>query len=352
MQKQENNNEYMTNGGGSLDYLKKLITRKNDIPEVGITITTPKFQISAINSLTYSCQVIIPVYHPDGKLLQLLDSLKKQTVVPLPILILDSGSTGSYREKLNGLDVKVQYIDCREFNHGGTRQKAMDSCNADIYVYMTQDAILADEYAIENLLQAFCDQKIGCAYGRQLPHHGAGAFARFARSFNYGDKSYVRELHDKKKYGIKTAFISNSFAAYRREAMKEIGGFATDLILSEDMYAAAKMLLAGWKVAYRADACVHHSHDYTVWQECSRYFDIGVFQKNEKWIRQIFGKAEGEGIKFIKEEFKYIFKINPLLLFEMIIRDSMKYVGYKLGYLENNLPLAVKKKISMNKRYW
>ena len=42
---------------------------------------------------------------------------------------------------------------------------------------------------------------------------------------------------------MKTAFNSNSFAAYRRKALKDVGGFPINTILSEDMYVTAKMLL-------------------------------------------------------------------------------------------------------------
>ena len=87
---------------------------------------------------------------------------------------------------------------------------------------------------------------------------------------------------------MKTAFNSNSFAAYRRKALKDVGGFPINTILSEDMYVTAKMLLKNWSVAYCADAKVYHSHNYTIWQEFKRYFDIGVFHAKEAWIRNFW----------------------------------------------------------------
>jgi len=51
-------------------------------------------------------------------------------------------------------------------------------------------------------------------------------------------------------YGIKTAFLSNSFSAYRKKALQEIGWFKDNLILGEDTYAGAKLLLKGYKIAY------------------------------------------------------------------------------------------------------
>ena len=298
-------------------------------------------------------QIIIPVYKPDNKFLKLLDMIKKQTLKNIPVLIIDSGSDGLYKKYIVNMNCIVKDIDVNTFNHGGTRQMGIDMCaDADVYIFLTQDAILADDYAIENIVKVFNNNKVGCAYGRQLPHHGAGAFAIHARLFNYPDKSYIRSLKDKSTYGMKTAFLSNSFAAYRKEAMQDAGGFPINTILSEDMYVAAKMLINSWSVAYCADAKVYHSHDYTIWQEFKRYFDIGVFHARESWIRETFGAAEGEGKRFVLSEAKYLVKHNFLLLPEMIIRDGMKFLGYRLGIKENKLSINIKKKISMTKRYW
>jgi len=298
-------------------------------------------------------QVIIPIYNPDYKFEDLLKKINKIDYVS--VLLIDSGTNDSYN-KIIGKEnsrIFVKKINQTDFNHGGTRQMGMEMFpDADLYVFLTQDAVLEDEFSIERLVKAFDDESVGCAYGRQLPHEGAGFFASIARNTNYPAESNVRSFEDRKKYGMKTAFISNSFAAYRRTAMQEVGGFPTNTILSEDMCVAARMLMKGWKVAYVADACVYHSHNYTIWQEFKRYFDIGVFHAREKWIRDTFGQAEGSGLAFVKAEVRAILKKNPLLLFEMVVRDGMKFFGYRLGLHEAMLGNGIKKHISMTRRYW
>lgn len=276
-------------------------------------------------------QVIIPIYRPDKKFIELLKMLKIQSVGNADVLVIDSGSDKKWMDFTAGLNLQVKDIDSRNFNHGGTRQMGIDMCNGKkIYIFLTQDAILADEYALENLVKVFENPAVGCAYGRQLPHKDANIFATFARLYNYPAESYVRSFEDRKKYGMKTAFMSDSFAAYRKSALEKVGGFPQDVILSEDMYVAAKMLMQGWKVAYVAEAKVYHSHNYTVWQEFQRYRDIGRFHAKEKWIRKKFGEAEGNGKKFVINEIEFLIKQNIFLLLEMIIRDTMKIVGYKL----------------------
>ena len=298
--------------------------------------------------------VIVPVYNPDEKFICLLEKLKKQSINNLSILLIDSGLEHEYYNFIKK-DSRfiVKQISSSEFNHGGTRQLGMNLYpDYDVYVFLTQDAILVDVNSIEHLISCFNNPRVGCAYGRQLPHDNASFFSRIARLNNYGEKSYVRSFEEREKYGMKTCFISNSYAGYRKKAMLDVKGFPTNTILSEDMCVAAKMLKNGWKVAYNANAQVYHSHNYSIWQEFKRYFDIGVFHARESWICDTFGQAEGEGLKFVKKELRAIVRKNPFLIFEMIARDGMKFIGYRLGRQEAKLPVTLKRYISMTQKYW
>lgn len=299
-------------------------------------------------------QVIIPVYNPDSRFVSLLAMLQRQSLGELPVLIIDSGQYHDYLAQLEGKPAfTVKQIPASEFNHGGTRQMGMEMFpDRDVYVFLTQDALLADEHSVERLVACFADSAVGCAYGRQLPYPEAGVFARLSRASNYGEESYVRSFEDHARFGMKTCFLSNSYAAYRREAMAEVGGFPTDTILCEDTFVAASMLMKDWQVAYAADACVYHSHDYSVWQEFKRYFDIGVFHARESWIRDTYGGAESTGLKFVAMETKFLLRHAPILLPEMVVRDGMKFIGYRLGLNEKFFPLCLKRRISMTRRYW
>jgi len=87
-------------------------------------------------------------------------------------------------------------------------------------------------------------------------------------------------------------------------------------------------------------------------QEFSRYFDQGVFHSRESWIREAFGNAEGEGIKFVISELKYLLRSSPWSVPSAMFRTLCKYSGYKLGFHEQLLPLVIKTRMSMNKGFW
>ena len=282
-----------------------------------------------------------------------LKAFEQQTQKPDCLLVMDSSSSDDTVNLAHAQGFEVQVIAKSAFNHGGTRQFGVDKLAAmDIIVFLTQDALLASPDAIECLLAAFADERVGAAYGRQLPHRNAKPIAAHARLFNYPAKSRLRSLEDRTRFGIKTVFISNSFAAYRRSALMQVGGFPVNTIMNEDTYVAGKMLVAGWKIAYCADAQVFHSHDYSFLDEFKRYFDIGVFHSHTSWLQQTFGGASGEGLRFVISEMRYLLKHAPWLIPSAVLRTGLKWLGYKLGSLHRRLPQALRRGLSLHKTYW
>jgi rhamnosyltransferase len=268
-------------------------------------------------------------------------------------ILLDSGSTDETVTLAKEHGFEVLTISKQEFDHGYARQllaEAADDC--DILVYLTQDSILKTAEAIGNLVQAFEHIDVGLSYGRQLPQNGAKTLETHARLFNYPPVSITKALEDKTRLGIKTASCSNSFAAYRKTALMAVGGFPKHTIFAEDVIVGGKMLIAGWKISYVAEAEVYHSHDYTPKEEFKRYFDIGVYHSTNHWLLDEFGKADGEGRKYVLSELKYVVKTDLLVLPKMFASILAKFAGYKLGMMHKSLSLKQKKSFSMHSHYW
>ena len=284
---------------------------------------------------------------------RLAASIVSQTLQPETVLVIDSGSDDGTVDSFRQAGARIHSIDRREFNHGGTRQLGVDMLvDADLIVFLTQDAVPAGTNAFERLVACFDDPGVGAAFGRQLPHSGAGHIEAHARLFNYPDASRIVTLGDRATLGLKTVFLSNSFAAYRRADLLAAGGFPSNLIMGEDTNVAAKMLLAGKKVAYCAEATVFHSHDYGLMEEFRRYFDTGVLHAREPWIRDNFGGAENEGFRFVKSELRYLTLRNPILIPSALLRNVLKFAGFRLGLREAVLPVSLKRRLSMLRPYW
>ena len=268
-------------------------------------------------------------------------------------MLVDSSSDDATVDLAREFGFEIRTIARESFTHGGTRQASVEELSdSEVVIFLTQDAVLASPEAISRLMRWFDDPEVGAVYGRQLPRKEAGPIEAHARLYNYDDKTMVKTRADIPRLGLKTSFISNSFAAWRRSALLAAGGFPSDTIQNEDTFVASRMILAGWKVVYAADAEVYHSHPFTWGQEFRRYFDIGVFHARAPWIRQQFGQAGGEGLRFVRSELRFLRGKRPTAIPSALVRTVLKLLGYKLGNGERRLPLVLKRFFSANKLYW
>lgn len=297
--------------------------------------------------------VIIPTLNAGEFAHHQVSQFIRQGFSPSSFLVIDSGSEDDTVETYKSFGAEVLSINSADFNHGGTRKLATAIRHkSDFYILLTQDAIPSSSNSLVNILSAFSDERVGMTYGRQLPRSDAKAIERHARLYNYPSMNCVKAYSDREVLGIKTVFSSNSFAAYRAAALAEVGSFPKESYFGEDQIVAGRLLKAGWKLVYNADASVIHSHGYSIADDFRRYFDVGVFHARNKWLLDDFGKAEGEGLKFLRSELEFILKNEPLSLLSYFMRIPCKYLGYRLGMFESILPARAKEWLSMQPYYW
>lgn len=199
--------------------------------------------------------LVIPTLNAEGDIEGLLNRIYRQTRRPDEVIVVDSSSSDRTVDIVKTFEwVRLISIERSEFNHGLTRDMALRESIGDIVCFMTQDAVPADEFYIENLIAPILnDFRVVVSSGRQLPKDDARRFEQLVREFNYGPESNVRSKADVVTMGIKAYFATDVCSAYRRSAYIELGGFGkTDM--SEDMLMAAKAVNAGYSVAYAADA--------------------------------------------------------------------------------------------------
>ncbi len=300
-----------------------------------------------------SVDVLIPTYKPDQKCVQLVRRLLKQSVAVHRIYLIDT-DTGIFPEELYGISdrVLIHRILPDVFDHGGTRNLGAELSDAEILVYMTQDAVPADEHLIERLVEGFEEKRVGAVYARQLPAEDCQLIERYTRGFNYPKTSRLKSAEDLPVLGIKTYFCSNVCAAYRRDVYAQMGGFVKKTIFNEDMILAGKMIQNGWSIYYAADAKVIHSHNYNCRQQFHRNFDLAVSQADHPEIFEGV-PSEGEGMRLVKDTAVYLIKIKkPWLILSLIWKSGFKYLGYQLGKHYKKLPRWLVLKCTMNPRYW
>jgi len=297
--------------------------------------------------------LVIPTLNAGARWPDCLAALASQSLTIERRLVVDSSSTDLTFAQAEAAGFEVIRIERSQFNHGGTRQWAAEYLSdCEIIVFLTQDAILAAPDALVELVRCFDDPGVAVAYGRQLPHAGAAPIEAHARAFNYGPSTNRKDALAALGLGTRVFFCSNSFAAYRRSTLFELGGFRADLILGEDAEFAARAISSGYANVYCATSLVYHSHDYNVSQIFRRYFDTGVFHAHNLWMYEKFGSHAAEGRRFVKSELKYLARLAPWQLPRSLCHTIAKIVGYRLGRMERVLSTPLKRWLSMTPGYW
>ncbi len=303
--------------------------------------------------------VIIPVYRPDKTFRNLLKRLEEQ-IYPIRRIIIMNTEKSYWKEdeyaRVRGLE--VHHVTKEEFDHGGTRNQGAGYSEADIMVFMTDDAVPADNYLTKTLVKSLHQtgkggEKVVMAYARQLPNPDCALAEQYTRSFNYPEQSRIKTNADLPELGIKTFFASNVCCAYDRKAFWEAGGFIKRTIFNEDMiYAGNAVRRRGQAVAYAADARVIHSHNYGCITQFKRNFDLAVSQTDHP---EVFGgiRSESEGIRLVKKTCTWLInQKRPWLVPGVIVKSGFKYMGYLMGKRYRALPEWMILRCTMNLGYW
>ena len=303
--------------------------------------------------------VVIPAYKPGKKFSRLLKMLERQTWPVGKVIVMNTEKSFWNDHGFEGIvNLEVHHLTKEEFDHGDTRNRGMKLSRADIVVFMTDDAVPADEHLIEELVKAFAQrgpegEAVIMAYARQLPDKDCALAERYTRSFNYPEESCVKTKADLKRLGIKTFFASNVCCAYDREKFWFQGGFIRRTIFNEDMIFAGRAVLQDdYAVAYAAEARVIHSHNYNCRQQFKRNFDLAVSQADHP---EIFNgiRSESEGIRLVKSTASFLIRQKkPWLVPGLVVKSGFKYLGYRAGKCYRLLPGWMILKCTMNREYW
>lgn len=297
--------------------------------------------------------VVVPTLNATPHILNLTSALSIQTYPPERILFIDSESSDGSAEMLEGLGYAVVRISKAFFNHGGTRNLgARLAVGSDILVFLTQDAHAVDERWLEKLVGPIVSGEAVATFARQLPRPEASLLEKFSRYFNYPDTSRTRDEADITRMGIKAFFFSNVCSAVRVDTFWSVGGFPEHVIMNEDMTLAARLLRAGHRIRYVAEAEVIHSHDYTLKQQFRRNFDVGAFLADAG--PELAGaRVSGEGLRFVYEQVRYVLRHGRVELLPRVVAEAAaKFTGFQVGKRHRMLSLSIKKKLSMHSYHW
>lgn len=147
-----------------------------------------------------------------------------------------------------------------DFDHGGTRQLALELCTTELLAFLSDDAEPVGDSWLKTLIAPFTDSGVGAVYGRQIPRADAHVAERVFRACRYPAGSRIITPESVATESEIALPISNANSAYRVAALRSLGGFPRPCSYGEDLAVALAALDEGWRVQYVAEAEVWHSH--------------------------------------------------------------------------------------------
>lgn len=298
-----------------------------------------------------SVTVLIPTLNAGRQIPLLADALARQQL-PHAVTIIDSSSDDGTAALAVRVGWTVMTIPRETFGHGRTRNQAARAAAADVLVFLSQDVIPDGPSFLETLTAPIRRDEVAASYARQVAGSGAAPTERFLRMYNYSAEGRVRSAADIDRLGLQAFFFSDAAAAYRRRTFLDVGGFPEDTIQNEDMILCARLLRAGQKIAYVAEAVVTHTHRYSLGQQFRRYFDTGVAIADARGDLGE-GASTGEGMRFVRQQIGWLRRMGYSAWIPYALAESAaKFVAYRLGTRHRVFPRWIKRRISYNPHHW
>lgn len=245
--------------------------------------------------------VVIPTHNGGILLKECIQSVLKQlTNFSYEILVIDSSSNdGSIEEISNLPKTRIYKINKNDFGHGKTRNLGVKLSEGEYVAYLTQDAIPANKFWLQNLIAPMLeDKEIAGVFGAHTGHHFHSILTSSDLEhhfYNWILNSHSKPIKrfqdniDSKNHNYEI-FYSDNNSCLRKSVWQEIP--LPDVIYGEDQLWADLILDAGFKKAFAPMAIVRHSHEFG--------FRETLLRANTEW--HFFNNYFGKQLPCKKEE--------------------------------------------------
>lgn len=276
--------------------------------------------------------IICPVYNGQSYIEKLHNNILNQIIekeYELEIIYALTISYDDSEEILKRMNCRYEIFKQEEFSHSRTREIMAGKADGEIIVFISQDIKIKNSYWLSNLIRPIVQGKCEASFSRQIGEDSN--IEKYTRERNYPSESRIVSKDDIGKYQIRTFFYSDASSAVLSKIYWKLNAYdGKDMPTNEDMYFAYKLINSGYRIKYCADSEVYHSHKFTYKQLYKRYYDTGVFFKENPYFKDYKSNESGfdlAGYVFKRAVEEKNIKVLIRILPDFAVRFIAKYIG-------------------------
>lgn len=261
--------------------------------EFGCHVGDPRFGNAIGGDVTRS-DVTVALITRNGMatLPAVLDGLAAQRFSgTVEVVAVDTESTDGTAETLAARVGRVVQVRREAFDHGLTRNLAIEQAGGELVVLLVQDAVPASGDWLEALTQPLrADPAVAGTFARQLPRPDASRLTRWslARWVAAREEPHVGALADPGAWSrmhpmdrFLACVFDNVCSCVRRSVWADHRFAATPI--AEDLAWGREVVLAGHRLVYVPSSAVIHSH------ERSARYELGRTYLVHRRLHELFG---------------------------------------------------------------
>ncbi len=198
--------------------------------------------------------VVVRTFNEATRLPETLTALRQQRLNGLSAetLIVDSGSADETVPIARNFGCRIHHIDPSEFSFGRSLNVGCEVAEGRYLVFLSGHCVLVGGDSLANLVAPLISGEAAFVYGRQIGREGVTRFSE--------DQHFLKLYPAISCVPQEGFFCNNAYAALRKDVWRQFH-FDEYLTGLEDMALAKRLVEAGHRIGYVAEAVVDHLHE-------------------------------------------------------------------------------------------
>ncbi|MGQ4646881.1 glycosyltransferase [Lyngbya aestuarii] len=288
--------------------------------------------------MSITASILIRTKNEARDLPKALDIIRNQSLKPVDIIVVDSGSTdGTVDIVKQQSEIKLIQMLPEEFTFGSSLNIGFEAAQGEVVVSLSAHAFPCDQHWLQNLVKHFDDPQVAGVYGKQVPQPDAWPPVQRDYLSYYRDQLRVQNnLANFSDHSFSNANSAIRFQSWKRRPFNET------LTGAEDREWARIMLDLGYKIVYEPKAALYHSHNEPFLKVYQRTYrealaHEAIYEKNERKIG--LGAAFQRWYKSVVADVRFIIRNGKNYIW--LLKAPIYRLFWTYGYLRPNMPDAL-----------